>query len=234
MIVVENVTKRFLVQRALKDCSLQINQGKIIGVIGENGSGKTTLLKLFAGLLRPSSGRVLIDSEVVTRKISKKVAYLTDDDYFFSYFTIDELIKFYESQFADFDRTVALNIAEFMDLPIHKKIKHLSKGNRGRVKMTVTFARQAPYIVLDEPFSGLDPLVRKKIIQSMIKFIDLDRQTLIITTHDLKEIQPLLDEVILLRQGRVLAHENVENIRETYKVDLTGWMEDMYETVGMS
>lgn len=230
MIVVDHVTKKYLAHHALSDCSFQIQQGNIIGIIGENGSGKTTLLKLLVGLLRPSSGRVLIDGEIVTRKISEKVAYLSDLDYFFSYFTINELMRFYDSQFTDFDRTVACNIAEFMDLPLHKKVSHLSKGNRGRVKMTVTFARRAPYIILDEPFAGLDPLVRKKIIHSMIKFTDLDRQTLIITTHDLKEIQPILDEVILLREGKVLAHDNVENIRERDKVDLTGWMEMMYQT----
>lgn len=230
MIVVENVSKKFLVHRALSDCSLRIKQGKIIGVIGENGSGKTTLFKLLVGLLRPTRGRVIIDGEVVTRNISEKIAYLTDIDDFFTYFTTDELIKYYDSQFVDFDRSVALNIAKFL----HMKIKHLSKGNRGRVKMTVTFARRAPYIVLDEPFSGLDPLVRKKIIHSMIKFVDLDRQTLIVTTHDLKEIQPLLDEVILLRKGRILAHENVEDIRERYEVELTEWMEDIYQTTNIS
>lgn len=143
MIEIENVSKRFLLKKALKNCSLTLNHGKIIGIIGENGSGKTTLLKLLSGVLKPSSGRVLIERDIVTRAISRKVAYLSDIDNFFTYFTVHELIQFYASQFNDFDRAAALKIARFMNLPLDVKIKQLSKGNRGRVKITVTFARRA-------------------------------------------------------------------------------------------
>ncbi|SHG86874.1 ATP-binding cassette domain-containing protein [Ornithinibacillus halophilus] len=229
MIEVNNVSKRFLITKSLDNCSIKLETGKIIGIIGENGSGKTTLLKLLSGLLRPSSGDVLIDSEKVTRRISSKLAYLTDADYYFPYFTIEELIRYYESQFADFDTEKALQIIDFMKLKLEQKIKYLSKGNRNRLKIAVTLSRNAPYILLDEPFSGLDPLVRKAILKGMIQFVDLSTQTVLITTHEIKEVEPILDEVVLLRDGRVLVKQSVEEIREAYGLDIVSWMEKVYE-----
>lgn len=227
----DNVTKKYVFHKALNQCSATFESGRIIGLIGENGSGKTTMLKLLAGLLRPTKGRVLIEGEQVNRRVSDRVAYLTDQDYFFPYFTIEELVHFYKSQFTDFDQQKALEIATFMKLEIKRKIKHLSKGNRGRVKIMVTLARNAPYIVLDEPFAGLDPMVRKAIITGMIKFVDLSRQTLIISTHELREVEPILDKVVLLKQGSVIAQNKVEQIREEYKTDVVDWMEKVNETL---
>lgn len=229
MIQVNNVSKRFLVTKALKDCSVSLGKGKIVGVIGENGSGKTTLLKLLAGLLRPTSGNITIDNEVVNRRISSKLAYLTDADYYYPYFTVEELVQYYDSQFDDFDHEKAMEIIAFMKLQLNQKIKYLSKGNKNRLKIAVTLARNAPYVVLDEPFSGLDPLVRKAILKSMIRFIDLENQLLIITTHEVKEVEPILDEVILLKEGRIIAQQSVEDIREIYGMDVVTWMEKTYE-----
>lgn len=229
MIEMKNVSKKFLVREALTHCSVTFAPGKIIGIVGENGSGKTTMLKLLSGLLRPTSGEVEIDSAVATRRISEKLAYLTDMDYFYPYFTIKQLISFYQSQFPDFNKEKANEITEFMKLDQKQKIKHLSKGNKNRLKIAVTLSRNAPYVVLDEPFSGLDPLVRKAIIHSIIKFVDLERQTLIITTHEIREIEPVLDEVVLLKEGRIIAHEAIDLIREEYEMNVVDWMERMYE-----
>ncbi|MEN1970310.1 ABC transporter ATP-binding protein [Lentibacillus sp. N15] len=231
MIRLDKVSKRFIASKALQPCSITMETGRIIGLIGENGSGKTTMLKLLAGLLRPTKGQIQVDGQLVNRRISGKLAYLTDQDYFYPYFTIDDLLHYYQQQFDDFDRQKALGIARFMKLDLKRKIKHLSKGNRGRVKIMVTLARNAPYIVLDEPFSGLDPMVRKAIVTGMIKFIDLTKQTLIISTHELKEVEPILDEVVLLQHGKIVAQKRVEDIREEFGTDVVVWMERMYEPI---
>ncbi len=228
MIEINHVTKKYMLNPAIKHINLTLNTGKIIGVIGENGSGKTTLLKLLAGLLQPSSGSVTIDSKKVNRKISKKLAYLTDMDYYYPYFTVIELVRYYESQFLDFDKKKALEIISFMKLYHDQKIKYLSKGNKSRLKIAVTLARNAPYIVLDEPFSGLDPMVRKAIINSIIKFVNLEEQTLIMATHEVNEVEPILDEVLLMGEGKMIAHESVDDIREEYGMDVANWMESHY------
>lgn len=225
MIQLNNVTKKYIGSRGLRQCSITLKTGRMIGVIGENGSGKTTMLKLISGLLHPTKGEIWIDGKHINRRISEKVAFLTDQDYFYPYFSIGELISFYQSQFADFDPEKAKMITEFMQLEQKRKVKHLSKGNLARVKIMVTFARQAPYIVLDEPFSGLDPIVRKAIMNSMLRFIDLSGQTVIISTHDVQEVEPILDDVVLLKRGKIVAYKAVEQIREEFEINVVNWME---------
>ena len=229
MIEISHVTKKYLMYPAVESVDVTFQPGKIIGVIGENGSGKTTLLKLLAGLLRPSSGLVMIDNQQVDRGISKKLAYLTDMDYYYPYFTVIELVHYYKSQFADFDQDKALEIVSFMKLDHNQKIKHLSKGNKNRLKIAVTLGRSAPYIVLDEPFTGLDPMVRKAIMNSIIKFVDLEKQTVIMATHEVNEVEPILDEVLLMSKGKVIAHKSVDHIREEYEMDVLQWMENHSE-----
>ncbi|MFD1851167.1 ABC transporter ATP-binding protein [Oceanobacillus bengalensis] len=234
MIQLTNVTKRYLATKAIRQCTLSMDSGKVIGIIGENGSGKTTLLKLLSGLLKPSKGIVEIDNVVVDRRIANKLAFLTDSEYFFPYLSVMELIEFYNSQFDDFDKEKAVEMAKFMNLNVEQKIKYLSKGNKSRVKIVVTLSRNAPYVVLDEPFSGLDPMVRKAIINGIIKFINMPEQTLIITTHEIKEVEPILDEVVVLRKGKIIAHETVDNVREVNKMDVVDWMEQLYSKENMS
>ena len=104
----------------------------------------------------------------------------------------------------------------------------MSKGNRGRVKIAVTLGREADYYLLDEPFSGLDPMVRDDIAKGLIRFTDPERQTIIMSTHELKEVEPLLDEIVVLRGGRIIAHEAVDVIRDTYGKDATSWMVSLF------
>lgn len=236
MIQLDNVTKKYIAAKALRQCSITLEPGRMVGVIGENGSGKTTMLKLISGLLHPTKGEVLIEGKYTNRRISEKVAFLTDQDYFYPYFSIRELMSFYQSQFADFNREKAEMIIDFMQLEQNRKVKHLSKGNLARVKFMVTLARRAPYIVLDEPFSGLDPMVRKAIINSMLKFVDLSGQTVIISTHDVNEVEPILDDVVLLKHGKIIAHKAVEQIREEFAMNVVDWMErvDSLEAVSFT
>ena len=211
--------------------SLEFTKGKVTGIVGENGSGKSTTLKLIAGLIRPSKGSILIDEKPTHRKISKVVAYMSELDQVPSFFTVGEAVDYFSSQFPDFDRERVEEILDFMKLTKPQKVKHLSKGNRGRLKMAITMARNAPYILLDEPFSGLDPMVRNSIVKGLIKFVDLEEQALIITTHEIREIEPILDEVIAIYDGRILSHKTVDGIREEGR-DVIGWLEHTYESGG--
>jgi len=231
MIQVNQVSKSFLTIKALSDCRVTFEQGKITGVIGENGSGKTTLLKIIAGLLKPTKGTVLIDGKHVTRRICQRLAFLHDQDYFYWYFTVGELIRYYDAVYDDFNKEKAETMLLFMNLREGQKINHLSKGNLTRLKMVVTLARDVPYIILDEPFLGLDPMVRKSIIKSMLQFIDLSKQTLIMSTHEVNEVDLILDDVVLLKRGQVIAHQSIEKIREYEQKDVVTWMEDMYQSV---
>jgi ABC-2 type transport system ATP-binding protein len=228
VIQLENVSKRYLTKKALNAVSLQIESGHIVGLIGSNGSGKSTTLKLIAGLIRPTSGMVLVDGQVATRRICTKVAYLSELDSYYSFFTVDQTVDFYARTFRDFNRKKAEKMLDFMKLDGNQKVKHLSKGNRGRLKIVVTLSRDVPFVLMDEPLSGLDPIVRQSIVKSLISFIDLGKQTVILTTHELQEIEPLLDQVILIKNGVIRAQENVDDLRSRENLSLTDWMVKQY------
>ncbi|MDO6657982.1 ABC transporter ATP-binding protein [Anaerobacillus sp. 1_MG-2023] len=229
MITFENVSKRYLRKQALSDVNVRIPEGKIIGLVGSNGSGKSTFMKIIAGLVVPSEGKVMLNEEKVSRRSAKKVAYLSELDAYYSFFTVKETIRFFASQFSDFNLEKAHDIVKFMEVNQDQKVKHLSKGNRGRLKIALTLARDVPIILMDEPLSGLDPMVRDSIVKSLLSFIDLEKQTVIITTHEVTEIEPLLETVIAIRNGKVLALEDVETIRERDRMRIVEWLKKLYQ-----
>jgi ABC-2 type transport system ATP-binding protein len=228
MITFSNVTKKYGKNYAIKDASFTLHLGKIYGLLGPNGSGKSTTLKMIAGIVYPTEGKILIDEEIVTRKSAEKVAYLTELDYFYPSFTVKNLIDFYESQFNNFKIERAYELIEFMNLDPSKKIKTLSKGNRGRLKLVLTLARETPVILLDEPFSGLDPMVRDSIVRGLLSYLDFEKQTIIIATHEIMEVESLLDDVIAIKDGEILAIRNTEEMREQENVSILEWMKKTF------
>lgn len=229
MIELNHIVKKYGTKRALDGITLTVPRGKMIGLVGENGSGKSTLLKVMAGLSSISAGSATFEGNPITRKIATHLAYMSDTDLFYPYFTVQQLIDYYDSQFEDFDLIKAKELAKFLRVSLDSKMKNLSKGNRGRVKIVVTLAREADIYLLDEPFSGLDPMVRDDIAKGLIRFTDSERQTVIMSTHEIREVEPLLDEIIVMRGGRVIAHEAVDEIRDFYGVDATSWMVSLFK-----
>lgn len=229
MIELKEVTKKYFNKIALEGVTLALPVGRIVGIVGENGSGKSTILKLLAGLVRPSLGTVIIDDEPITRQSCKKVAYLSELDTYYDFYNVQETIEFFASQFADFDLNKANEIRDYMKLEPNQKVKNLSKGQRGRLKIVLTLARKVPVVLMDEPLSGLDPMVRESVVKSLISFMDIEKQTLIITTHEVSEIEPLLDMVIALHQGKVIKVAEVEELRLKEGQSIVDWMKRIYE-----
>lgn len=228
-IELQHVVKKYGRDYALNDVSLQFDQGKIYGLLGENGSGKSTTLKLITGLVYPNAGDVHVLGEKVSRRTCQHVAYLTELDMFYDVFTAERMIFYYDSQFPDFNLDKALQLMAEMNLDPHKKLKQLSKGNRGRLKLVLTLAREVPIVLLDEPFSGLDPLVRDAIVKSLLSYIDFSEQTVIIATHEIDEIEPLLDEVIAINNGHIIGKSNVEQLREEQGLSVLEWFKNIME-----
>lgn len=223
-ITFNHVTKKYGNKNALHDVSLEFERGKIYGLLGQNGSGKSTTLKLIAGLVYPNEGQVEVLGKKVTRKISKQVAYLTELDMFYEPFTVKQMIDFYASQFDDFNMEKANALMQDMKLEGKQKIKQLSKGNRGRLKLVLALSRETPILLLDEPFSGLDPLVRESIVKSLLSYLDFEEQTVIIATHEIDEIESLLDKVLVIDNGHIIGREDVEDIREFKGQSVQEWL----------
>lgn len=219
-----NVTKKYLVQTAVNNISFDLPQGKIIALVGPNGSGKSTVLKMIAGLARPSQGSVTVNGKPASRRIAGDVAFLSEKDVLYPFFTVQETIKFNAGLFADFDLQKAGEILDFMQLEPGKKVRHLSKGNLGRLKIVLALSRRAPLLLMDEPLAGLDPLAREAIIKSLISYLDLQEQTVLLSTHEVSEVEPVLDMVMSLHNGSIKEFEEVENIREKHGLSLLEWM----------
>ncbi|MCM3586709.1 ABC transporter ATP-binding protein [Mesobacillus maritimus] len=228
----KNVSKFYGKTAALNKVSLTFEKGKIYGLLGPNGSGKSTSLKLMTGLVFPDEGAVKLNGTLVTRKTSEKVAYLTELDMFYDVFTVQETIDYVASQFADFNKEKALQLLQELKLDPTKKVRSLSKGNRGRLKLVTTLSRNAEAILLDEPFSGLDPMVRDSIVQSLLKYLDFDHQVLIIATHEINEIESLLDEAVAIQYGKVIGQEKVESLREERGLSVLQWFKQLSSKYG--
>ncbi|PLV33609.1 ABC transporter ATP-binding protein [Bacillus sp. JZ76] len=228
-IKLEHVSKKYGRHTAVNDVSITLSSGRIYGLIGPNGSGKSTTLKMMAGLLFPTSGFVKVDEEQVTREMVRQTAYLTELDMFYPHFTVKDMVNFYQSQFPDFQTEQAYKLLNEMQLNPEKKIKKLSKGNRGRLKIVLALARRADVILLDEPFSGLDPMVRDSIVNSLVSYIDFEQQIVVIATHEIDEIETLLDEVIILANGEKVAQREVEDIREQEGMSVLQWLKSKME-----
>ena len=226
-IQLRDVMKSYGNEYAIKHVNLTFQKGRIYGLLGPNGSGKSTLLKLITGLSFPNSGKITVNNQTVTRKTCQSVAYLTELDMFYENFTVKETIDYTASQFADFNREKAQELLKEMKLDANKKVKSLSKGNRGRLKLVTTLARDTDVILLDEPFSGLDPMVRDSIVKSLLQYIDFENQILLIATHEIKEIEPLLDEAIAIYYGSIIGQENVEVLREEQGLSVLQWFKQL-------
>ncbi|MCY9007864.1 ABC transporter ATP-binding protein [Bacillus inaquosorum] len=228
-ITLEHVSKKYGRQTAVNDVSITLSSGRIYGLIGPNGSGKSTTLKMMAGLLFPTSGLIKADEKPVTRDMVRQTAYLTELDMFYPHFTVKDMVNFYQSQFPDFQTEQAYKLLNEMQLDPKKKIKKLSKGNRGRLKIVLALARRTSVILLDEPFSGLDPMVRDSIVNSLVSYIDFEQQIVVIATHEIDEIETLLDEVIILANGEKVEQRDGEDIREQEGMSVLQWFKSKME-----
>lgn len=229
MLQLENVMFTYKKKPIIRNVSFSIPTGQIIGVIGENGCGKSTLLQLMAGLLRPSKGSIKLGGKEINRRFANKIAYSPDIDLFYESYTGEQVFRFYNEQFADFSLEKAHIIAKHLDVQTTVKLGRMSKGNRARIKMAATLGREAALYLLDEPFAGLDPLAREALIKALIQFVDIENQSVVLSIHEVNEVEPILDQVILLRDGMLTAMEELELIRDKRNEDAVEWMKSLYE-----
>jgi ABC-2 type transport system ATP-binding protein len=227
MIELQHVTKTYGGKAALHDISLTLPQGQLIGLIGPNGSGKSTLLKLLAGQARPNRGSVLVNGKPSLQRQQSQIAYLADGDVLYPFYTVKETVEWYSKLYVDFDLEKARDMLCFLELDAAARVGSLSKGHYARLKMALVCARRVPLLIMDEPLSGLDPIVRRQIVKGLLSFVELGEQTVVLSTHEVDEIEPLLDRVVVLREGRLCAEAEVESIRETHGKGLTEWLGDV-------
>ncbi|MCH1967032.1 ABC transporter ATP-binding protein [Paraclostridium sordellii] len=227
MIEVKNATKKYKKVKALDDISFEIHEGKITCLLGINGVGKSTVLKAICGLIKLDSGEIFIDGEKIDNKIYDKVAFVPDVDNYFVQFTIKEIFEFMKTFYKNWDDKKAYEMLNLFNLTDDRKILNLSKGNIARVKIILGFSQNAKYTILDEPFSGIDIFKREDFLKVMTKYIT-DEQSIIITTHEISEIEMIADDVILIDNGKLSLVFNAEKTREDEGKSILDKMREVY------
>jgi ABC-2 type transport system ATP-binding protein len=228
MIELEGVQKRYLLKQALSDIDLRIPRGRIVGLLGPNGSGKSTLLKLLAGLIHPTAGMIRVNGRPLTVQHKKHIAYLPEIDHLYGWMTVTETLRFLSGFYGDWQADKAADMLIAMELEGNQKVRNLSKGMRARLKLVAAMSRSVPLVLLDEPFSGIDPPSRGAIIRSIIREFQAEDQTILLSTHSVAESEPMFDDVIFLQQGRIKLFDSAENMRSEYGCSLENIWERVY------
>ena len=213
-LVCEGLSKDYGKLRALDRVDLRLEEGKIVGLLGPNGSGKTTWIKLAARLLVPSEGNVTICGEVPSEKTKAIVSYLPDRNFLPEYMNGEELVAMYKDFFADFDENRAYEMLGSLDIDLKMPLRKMSKGTKEKVQLILTMSRKAKLYLLDEPIAGVDPAARDYILRTIISNYD-ENATVLISTHLIADVENVLDEAIFLKQGRVILHKSVDEIKES-------------------
>lgn len=208
------LTKDYKGIRALDNLTFSVpDRGCIVGLLGPNGSGKTTFIKLLTGLLTPTSGQIRIAGLPVGTETKSVVAYLPDSNFLSDGFTVQEEIQYYKDFFEDFDEEKAKTMIAELGVNPTQKVRALSKGTKEKLGLLLTLARNAKLFILDEPIAGVDPAARDYILKTIVSHKNADA-TMIICTHLIGDIEPLLDYVLFLQNGKVVLQGGANEIRK--------------------
>lgn len=227
IITIDNLTKKYKETLAIDDLSLEIEKGKVVGLLGPNGSGKSTLLKLIVGLLKKDSGKILIDGKSPSLDTKSMISYLPDSYYLYEKLTVRETIDMYGDFYKDFDKNQSDKLLDYLSIPRDKMTKDLSKGLRERLLISLNLSRDADIFIMDEPVDGVDPVAKQAVIDMIIEKMAKDK-TFIITTHQIGDLENLFEDIVFLDKGKVLMHKDAIAIREENMMEISDYYKEVY------
>lgn len=213
LVICDGLYKSYGKKDVLKNLNLEIEGGKIVGLLGPNGSGKTTLIKLLNGLLSKEKGNVRIDNKEIGVESKKIVSYLPERTYFPDYIRVNEAVDFFETFYKDFRRDKAEEMLTSLNIHMDDRFKTLSKGTREKIQLALVMSREAKLYLLDEPIGGVDPAARDYIMKTILSNYQEDA-SIIISTHLIGDIEKILDDVIFIRDGEVMLHQSADALRQ--------------------
>ena len=222
-----DLTKDYGTGPVLEHLDLNLASGRIIGLLGPNGTGKTTLIKILAGLLQPTAGQVLVDGHVPGPESKAVVSYLPDRMYFADWMKAKDLLDLFQDFYRDFDREKAEQMCATLGIRPQDRIKTMSKGTKEKMQLVLVMSRKAKLYLLDEPIAGVDPAARDFIMNTILTNYSTDG-TVLISTHLIGDIERVLDEVIFIRDTKVVLHDTVDNIRENQGKSVDALFREMF------
>ncbi len=216
MIELKNLSKAFgKDKKVIENLDCYIPDNAIYGLVGANGSGKSTLLRLICSIYTADSGEILIDGEKSydNEEIKKKIVFVPDDLFFFNGYTLLDTAKFYQSFYEDFDLEFVKKEAKLLKLDINKPVASFSKGMKRQCVLLCAIASNTKYLFFDETFDGLDPVVRKHFKDLLIKQMTKQDTTIIMTSHNLRELEDICDNLGLLFKGNILFEGDIDSLK---------------------
>ncbi len=215
----EALTKYYGKRLALNHIHLSLQPGKIVGLLGPNGSGKTTFIKICAGLLTPTDGKIIINGSEIGPKTKAAVAFLPERTYLNTWTKVKHILDYFEDMYDNFQKDVAYKMLSDLNINPNDKLSSMSKGTREKVQLILVMSRKADLYLLDEPMGGVDPAARDYILNTIIRNYN-PNGSILISTHLVADVENILDDVIMIRQGNIICHDSVDNIRMNYDKSL--------------
>ncbi len=218
MIKVENVSKRYSKIPVIEHIYLTVSRGEIRGLIGNNGAGKTTLIKCITGIYKPDDGSVLYDDEKIydNPDVKHKVGYISDNCGYLGRYSVAGMIRLYENYYPNFNKEKFNTLNEEFGLELKSKVRNLSKGQKMRLGFMLELSKQPEYLILDEPTSGLDPVAKSKFMEILVQEVERGNIGVLISSHNLGDLEKLCDTITLIEDGKVTNNTNVDDLKEQF------------------
>ena len=224
--------KSYGLRAALRGVDLEVGPGRIVGLLGPNGSGKTTLIKLLCGLLQPTTGWLTVDSSAIGPYTKSVISYLPDRMYFADWMKATDLFDLFQDFYSDFEYEKALAMCQSLGVEPRDRLKAMSKGTKEKVQLVLVMARRAKLYLLDEPIAGVDPAARDFILRTILTNYN-EEGTVLISTHLISDVEKVLDEAIFLKEGKIILHDTVDNIREREGKSVDTLFREMFQAAPM-
>ena len=224
MIKITDLNKSFGNNKVLENLNCNIKTGSIYGLIGANGAGKSTLLRIIMGIFKEDSGTIELNGELIKDRESlmQKLAFVPDDLFFFKNYTLKDTFDFYANIYNQFETDRAIKLAETLKLPIDKKVMNFSKGMKRQAALICAICTNADYMFFDETFDGIDPVVRNYLKKIIAEQMDKKETTIIMTSHNLRELEDICDNIGLLYKGGILFESEIDSLKTNmFKIQIS-------------
>ena len=219
MLEVKNYSLNYGGYQILDNINFSLDKGKVLGIVGPSGVGKTSLIKGLVGIYKGTEGMLLYDGEEIydNPNVKRKIAFVPDEHNSFYLITLRDIMNFYKGLYPEFNEEKFYKINKIFKIPLNKRFLQLSKGMKMRVNLMVAFSLNAELLVLDEPTSGLDPILKEKVLKMIIEEVSDGDKSVIISSHNLIELERICDDVLILNEGKVEYHNTLDNIKRNIK-----------------
>jgi ABC-2 type transport system ATP-binding protein len=237
IIEARGLAKRYRHKDAVHDLNLSLPAGRACAFLGRNGAGKTTTIKMLAGLIRPSAGLSSLfgrDSQHLSPEDWQKTGYVSENQELYDWMTGTELIAFTSKLYPNWDKSFEKELQEKLGIPLKRRISLCSRGEKVKLALLLAMAFRPRLLILDEPFAGLDPLVRSEFLDTVLEITRQNDWSIFFSTHDIDDVEKLADDVVIIDEGRLQVSESLDSLQERFRrIDLIGPHEPVMKTAAI-